>query len=171
MNLHTLLPLAVLGLGFAQGPIPQAGPIGPGLRPGPMHRGGVEAIRQYLGLTDDQIRQIQKARDAARTSTQDVAEQLRAKETEMRGQLESGGADASAVGRLALDIDALRSQMKQAADTARQNVLALLTPEQTAKLQALEEAATLRPAVDEAAGLGLLDQAPPPGPPPAGPPH
>ena len=171
MNLHTLLPLAVLGLGFAQGPIPQAGPIGPGPRPGPMPRGGVEAIRQYLGLTDDQIQQIQKARDAARISTQDVAGQLRAQEAEIRRLLESGTADAGAVGRLALDIDALRGQMKQAADTAHQNVLAFLTPDQTAKLLTLEEAARLRPAVDEAAGLGLLHQATPPGPPPAGPPR
>ena len=89
----------------------------------------------------------------------------------MRGLLESRNGRRGRGRQAGARIDALRSQMKQAADAAHQNVLALLTPEQTAKLQTLEEAAMLRPAVDEAAGLGLLDQATPPGPPPAGPPR
>jgi Spy/CpxP family protein refolding chaperone len=168
MKLHMLLPLAVVGLGFAQGPVPPPGPAGPGRRQGPPP-GGTQAVQQYLGLTDDQVQQIEKTRDAARTSTRDVADELRAREIEMRSVMESGSADAGAVGKLALEIEALRSQMTQAVATARQNVLALLTPEQHAKLQALEEAAKLRPAIDEAAGLGLLGQAPPQGPRPGGP--
>lgn len=171
MHLHTLLSLAMLGLGFAQGPMGPGRPADFGRPPGPPPQGNVAALRQYLGLSDDQLQQIQTSRDAGRDSAQGVSEQLRAKESEMGALLQSGTPDAGAVGKLALDIDSLRSQMKQLADAGRQNLLSILSPGQIAKLQSLEEAATLRPMIDQAAGLGLLSQPTPPGPPPAGPPR
>jgi Spy/CpxP family protein refolding chaperone len=169
MKLHTLLPLALLGVGFAQGPTGPARPADFGRPSGPPPQRGIEAIQQYLGLTGDQIQQIENARATGRDSERGLAEQIRAKDAELGALLESGTADAGVVGKLALELDTLRGQMKRLADTARQNVLGILSSEQTAKLQTLEEAAKLRPAIEGASGLGLLSQPPPPpGPPPAG---
>jgi Spy/CpxP family protein refolding chaperone len=138
--------------------------------PGPPMGRNLAAIRQYLGLTDDQIQQVQRTRDAAREGTRGVADQLRAKEAELRALVQSGAAEPAAVGKVALEVEALRTQMQQLAETARQNLLALLSSEQAARVRTLEEAAKLRPAIDEAAGLGLLDQGPPQqGPPRGGP--
>ena len=172
MRLHALLPLALLGIGFAQGPIGPDRPADFGRPPGPPPQRGIQALQQYLGLTDDQTQQIEKARVAGRDTERGLAERLRAKDAELRALLESGTADAGVVGKMALEVDALRSQMKQLADAAHQNVLGILSSEQAAKLQTLEEAAKLRPEIEGAAGLGLLTQAPPPPrPPPAGPPR
>jgi Spy/CpxP family protein refolding chaperone len=167
MKLYALLPLALLSLGAAQGRggPGMPGPMGP--PPGPPR---LDAIREYLGLTDDQIQQIQRVRQDAIESNRTVAEPLREKERNLRALVESGTADAAAAGGLTLEIEALRTRMRDLADTVQQNVLALLSAEQLTRLGALQEAAKLRPAVDQASGLGLLGQGPPQGPPPEGPP-
>jgi Spy/CpxP family protein refolding chaperone len=172
MKLYTLLPLAVLALGLAQSPIGPGRPAGRGRPSGPPPQRGVEALRpyldlmddqtergieelrQYLGLTDDQIQQIEKVRDAGRDSAQ--------------GLPEAGTSDTSVVGKLVLDLDALRSQMKQSLEIGQRNLLSLLSSEQATKLQTLEDAAKLRPMIEGAARLGLLSQPVPPEPWPAG---
>jgi hypothetical protein len=72
-----------------------------------------------------------------------------------------GTTDAAAVGRLMLEMAALRKQVEQTQSAVRTQVLAQLTPVQTGKLKTLEEAAKLQPAIHGAAALGLL--APPEG--------
>jgi Spy/CpxP family protein refolding chaperone len=171
MKLHALLPLAILGFGLAQGPIGPARPGDFGRPPGPPPQKGIEELRQYLGLTDDQIQQIQKARDAGRGSMQGLSEQVRAKESELRSLIESGTMSLNEVGKLTLDIDALRSQMRQSVSAGRENMLGVLSSEQTARLRALEDAARLRPMIEGAVGLGLLNPSSPPEPPPLGPPR
>jgi Spy/CpxP family protein refolding chaperone len=186
MKLYTLLPLAVLALGLAQSPIGPGRPAGRGRPSGPPPQRGVEALRpyldlmddqtergieelrQYLGLTDDQIQQIEKVRDAGRDSAQGLPEQVRTNEDELRGLLEAGTSDTSVVGKLVLDLDALRSQMKQSLEIGQRNLLSLLSSEQATKLQTLEDAAKLRPMIEGAARLGLLSQPVPPEPWPAG---
>jgi Spy/CpxP family protein refolding chaperone len=153
------LPLVVFGAVLAQGPFgprgmraPRAGPQSPAL----------DELKAYLNLTDAQIQSLQQARQQAMTGQQTVFTQVRDKHQALRDLLDKGTSDAAAVGKLMLDIRALQKQVASAMTASHTQALSFLTAEQKTKLAALEQAAKLRTAIDQAARLGLLE-APAPG--------
>src|SRR5436190_24157681 len=81
---------------------------------------GVDAIKSYLNLTDAQIQtmqQIGRQRDMAR---QTAADQIQQKDFALRDMLQRGGADATAVGRLMLEIESLRKGEGQTENSFRE---------------------------------------------------
>jgi len=148
MTWRAFLPLVVLGAAVAQVP------------PGPPP---LDELKAYLNLTDSQIQSLQQIRQQAITSQQTVFAQIQSKQQALHDLLEKGTSDALAVGKLMLDIRALQKQIEQAMTASRTQAVNSLTTEQKTKLAALEQAAKLRPAIEQATLLGLLE-APLPGP-------
>ena len=132
---------------FAQGPRPH------------MHgmaAGKATAAQTYLSLTDAQVTSLQQLRQSEMTALKPIFEQIGPLRQSLRTQEQSSGADATAVGKLVLSIQALEQQMTPIRSSFQQQALAVLTPEQKTKLAGLESAAALMPAIHQAAGLNLL---------------
>ena len=141
-----VLVAAVAGMLAAQAPVPP----------------GVDALKSYLNLQDAQIQALQQLRQQEIQATQALFAELASKQQSLREQLDRGSTDAAALGKLLLDIEALRKRLVQSHETFRTQALGVLTAEQKTKLAALEEARKLQPAIRQAEALGLL-AAPDPG--------
>lgn len=156
MRARILLPLVLLSAALAQGPM---GPRGfgqfgpPGATPAAPR---FDELKAYLNLTDSQVQSIQQAQQKAMESQRTAFEQIRTKHEAVRDMLDKGTSDAAAVGKLMLEIHALRKQAEQARATIRTQLVGFLTTEQKTKLAALEQAAKLQPAIQQAILLGLL---------------
>ena len=160
----SLTPMLLL----AQGPArmgPRGGPgAGWGLGPDAAAAPQMTALRDFLGLTDTQVAEITKILQDQRTANKPIVDQLAAETKALRELLKAGNADPAAVEKAKLNIQSLRQQLADARNVIHNNVLGRLTPEQKTKLQALEDAAKLEPAIRQAAMLGLIEPPARPGP-------
>jgi len=134
----------------------------PGPRPGP----GIDAIKAHLGLTDSQIQSIQQTGRQRDLAHQSANEQIQQKQTTLHDLLQKGTSDAATVGKLMLEMEALRKSIGQIDVTFRDQARNALTADQKTKLKALDDGAALMPAIQQAIGLHLVT---PPSPPPGGP--
>jgi Spy/CpxP family protein refolding chaperone len=116
----------------------------------------VDAVKAYLSLTDDQITSIQTIQKTVRQANQSVAASIQTKQQALQTLLDAGTADAAAVGKLVIDIRTLNKQIETSMKAAQAQSIATLTADQKAKLTKLEEAAALRPEINQASSLGLL---------------
>lgn len=148
MRFHTLSLLLSGTLLLAQGPPPRQPPL--------------NDVKAALGLSDETVSQLQQLRRDQREALRSTFQQIRDNERKLHETLEAGRADATALGNMLLTIQNLRKQVRDSAETYRTQALALLSDEQKAKLQSLEEAAKMRAAIQQAASLNLL-KAPEPG--------
>jgi Spy/CpxP family protein refolding chaperone len=152
MQFATLMMAGAMTL-VAQGPF--------GSPPGGQQR--TSAVKDYLGLSDDQMTQLANLRTAERQANQTLFEQLRARQTSLRGLLDSGSTDAAAIGKLQIEIETLRKQLDQNRSRFDEQAKAVLTATQQAKLKTLEDATALQPAIAGAGALGLLERRAPAG--------
>ena len=143
-TLHMLLPLAAMTIAFAQ-------PNGPGPR-----APNFDNLKTYLGLSDTTIQNIQQAIQKAQSTIQPLAQQVAEKHKAVADLLATGTADAAAVGKLILDAEAIRKQIRTQHDALQSTTQSFLTADQKTKLKALEDAAKLAPAIHEAVGLHLI---------------
>lgn len=141
MRIHRLLILFAGAVLMAQTP-PEPGP-----------RAG--AVKEALGLTDDQVTELVELRKQERETLRTVSQQVREKSLALR-QAVNAGADAATVGALTLEIHTLRQQIHGVNEQFHNNAVGLLNADQLAKLKQLEEAAKLRPAIGAATALNLL---------------
>jgi Spy/CpxP family protein refolding chaperone len=115
------------------------------------------ALKAYLGLTDSQVTALQAIRTQQRTALADARQQLQQKQQALNSLLSGGSTDAGAVGKLVLDIQALRKQLDtNSASLRAQAANVLTTADQKTKLKALEDASKLQPVIREAEYLFLL---------------
>ncbi|MCS6816974.1 MAG: Spy/CpxP family protein refolding chaperone [Blastocatellia bacterium] len=91
-------------------------------------------LREYLGLTPEQVTQIQERLKAYRNEIFPLQQQLRAKSHELRLALDAPQPNATAIGQLVLERRALRQQLREKQQKLRADLEALLTPEQKQKL-------------------------------------
>ena len=152
--------IAVLIIAAAASLAAQPMPGGPG--PGP----GIDAIKTHLSLTDSQIQSIQQIGRQRDLAHQSANEQIRQKQTTLHDLLEKGNSEAATVGKLMLEIEALRKSVGQIDTTFRDQARNTLTADQKTRLKALDDGAALMPAVQQAIGLHLVT---PPNPPQGGP--
>ncbi|MEO7142581.1 MAG: Spy/CpxP family protein refolding chaperone [Bryobacteraceae bacterium] len=117
-------------------------------------------VQSYLALTDAQVQSLHQLRLDERQAVSPLMQQMMQKQQNLNTQ-EAAGASAAAVGQLVLDLQAIRTSISTTASNYRTQAVNLLTADQRTKLQALEAAAALRPAIAEASGLGLLTQSQP----------
>jgi Spy/CpxP family protein refolding chaperone len=113
-------------------------------------------VQSYLNLTDAQISSLQQLRQSEMAALKPIFQQIGPLRENLRAQSQSSSADATAVGKLVLNIQSLEQQAAPIRSSYQQQALAVLTADQKTKLAALESAAALMPAIHEAAGLNLL---------------
>ncbi|MBI3207744.1 MAG: periplasmic heavy metal sensor [Candidatus Solibacter usitatus] len=155
----TILTLFVFTLSLAaQGPGPG---MGPGLNPPP-----VDEVKAFLSLTDPQIAQMRQLRQSERAANQARVQDIVQKRQQLEDLLAKGSSDASAVGRLMIDIQNLRKLADATHANFQAQAVGLLSAAQKTKLNALVEASKLAPAIAQAEGLNLLDGPEEDGPPP-----
>ena len=121
-------------------------------------------VQQFLGLSDQQVealRAIQVERDKA---MQAIYKQISDKQAELSQLLQSGSADYSRIGQLMVDISNGQKQVPGPVEPYRTQALAILNPQQKAKLPTLAEALNLNTPAYQAVELDLLDR-PAPSPP------
>jgi Spy/CpxP family protein refolding chaperone len=118
------------------------------------------ALREYLGLSETQLRRMEMARERASREAGEKEKSLRPQIEEKRLALdelmEGSNPDATVVGRAMLEIRGLERQIRQAHERARTAELSLLTPEQRTKFKAIQDAANLPEATRQAQSLGLV---------------
>lgn len=150
MNIKAILLAAVLSA-----PVLLAQP-GPGPR-GP-RMANLDAVTQYLGLTDQQVTDLKAARQNFFTNElRPIMEQIHEKRQALREEMQKEPPNAAIVGQLQVDIAALGNQVKAKHDTQVEQLRAMLTDAQKAKLDELQKAAELLPTIQQARGLSLLE--------------
>ncbi len=149
MNLKLItITLAATAL-FAQ---PPGGPRMHGMS----GRAKTTAVESYLSLTDAQVASLQQLRQAESEALKPIFQQIGPLRQSLRSQSQGSSADATAVGKLVLSIQALEQQAAPIRASYQQQALAVLTATQKTQLAALQSAAALMPAIHEAAELHLL---------------
>lgn len=88
---------------------------------------------KVLGLTDEQAAQIQEIQSRATAEIQAISVDLLAKQAELRSLLWQKDPDQSVLTAKFEEITALNQQIADVAAKAREDFLAVLTPEQQAK--------------------------------------
>ncbi len=116
----------------------------------------LDPIKTYLNLQDSQIQALRQLRQQQMQAMQATLSELAARQQSLRDQLDRGSTDAAALGKLLLETEALRKQIRQMHEGFRTQAVNVLSADQKAKLAALEEALKLAPAAQGAAALGLL---------------
>jgi hypothetical protein len=121
-------------------------------------------VKRFLGLSDAQVEELREILAEKDRQAQELNAQIQTKQREISQMLESGAPDALRIGTLHIEIHELRKQTSGPDNSYRQRALAVLTPEQRAKLPALDQILKLSPAANQAVLLLLLEPLPP-GPP------
>jgi len=130
------------------------GPGGPRMHGMAAH--STTAVQNYLNLTSAQISTLQQLRQSEMAALKPIFEQIRPLRESLRTQEEGSSADAATVGQLVLNIKTLQQQAAPIRASFQQQALAVLTAAQKTQLAALQNAASLIPAIHEAMGLNLL---------------
>jgi len=127
----------------------------------------LDAVQQYLALSDSQASQLKQMMRSRAEANRTRFQEMNAKRRQVDEMLRQGTSDAASLGRLMLELESHRKQVRTADEGFFTEAASVLNETQRAKLRALEDAAQLLPAVHEAKALGLLkgpDGAPPKGP-------
>jgi hypothetical protein len=157
MTMRKISLLVSLALG-AWGQVPGGPPVPPALA-GYFPAAGYEDLKQALGLTDAQVRQLQEMQKEKQVQSQALYQQMAAKQKQLNDMLNADSTDALALGNLEIEVAKLRKQAGTQPPIKGQ-ALAVLNDAQRAKLADLQNALKLQRAAGEAMGLGLIDSPP-----------
>jgi Spy/CpxP family protein refolding chaperone len=105
----------------------ERGPGGPGMR-----------LLEELGLSDEQKGQVQALHARQRETLRPLLESAHQAREAFHTALEADNADATTVGQAALAMKAADARLRAAHDAAREEMKALLTPDQRERLEKLE---------------------------------
>ncbi|HEV2718686.1 MAG TPA: Spy/CpxP family protein refolding chaperone [Thermoanaerobaculia bacterium] len=115
----------------------------------------VTAVVAVLELNNDQVQSLLtmvQARDAA---LRPLAEELQRHQQMLEQLLQSPDADAATVGRVVLETRAFTAKIGEVRAQANAQFEQVLTPEQSAKLQHIREAAAIQNVVNAFRAVGL----------------
>ena len=137
------------------------------ITPTPIAQPVYTQLKAFLNMTDAQVQslvQIQSNRTAAQ---QTIYKQINDKQSQLNLLLNQGTSDALTVGQLEIDINNLRKQLPLPNSSYRALALAVLMPDQTAKLPDLARTLQLQQPAWQAITLDLIDPLTPSAPSPA----
>jgi Spy/CpxP family protein refolding chaperone len=132
-------------------------------QPGPMQRGprgaaNLDALTQYLELSEQQVEDLKAARkDFFANEVRPIMEQIREKRQALREEMQRESPNSAIVGQLQVETAELASQIKEKQAGQADQLRSLLTDGQRTKLEQLEQAASLLPAIQQARGLSLIE--------------
>jgi len=92
-------------------------------------------MRYRLGLTDQQVSEIQGLLRKHRDAVFPLTQELRAKKHALAKALEAPQPDPTAIGKLTVEQRSLRKQIAELSEKLRTDINAVLTPEQKQKLE------------------------------------
>lgn len=121
------------------------------------------AVAQFLELTPEQAGQFRQMLDTLQKALQGFEQQVQDKQKNLQALLQADSPDDAAVGKAVLEIRAVEKQAGQALDAYHAQFGALLTPEQVGRVQAVQQAAALLPAVPVFVAVRLVEPPPTPG--------
>jgi Spy/CpxP family protein refolding chaperone len=134
-----LLGVAAAQAQPSQGSGPKGpGPQGPGLEQGREH-GSHAALSHRLGLSEEQQETFRALMDEQRPQLEALHEKLSANREALHALLESGSADAAAVGELVLEGRKLQGESRAVRESGQKAIRGILTPEQQKKFDAMQE--------------------------------
>ena len=139
---HTLIILLAAGSLLAQNPHHGAPPT--------------DAVKAYLNLTDAQIQALNDIRNQASQAEGSAMQKMRMAQSSIDNLMRAGKPDAMTVGNLMIEIQNQNDSISKTRATFNAQAVNALTPDQKARLQALQAAAQLSPAIHQATGLFLL---------------
>jgi Spy/CpxP family protein refolding chaperone len=116
------------------GPPPHGRESGPGDPGGP---GFGPRLAEELGLSDDQKPQLEALRGKQREALHPLMESARQAHEAFQAALDADNADAATIGQAALAMKAAEKKLRAAHAAAFEEMKAILTPEQVAKLEEL----------------------------------
>src|SRR5262245_51379237 len=102
-------------------------------------RGMRGAIFRELNLTDEQKAQMKQIRQSYRERTQPLRQELRAKSQGMRQANQGGAFNEALVTQTLTETAPLRAKLMGESFKLRQEMMAVLTPEQKAKIEQMRE--------------------------------
>ena len=114
-------------------------------------------LKAYLNLTDTQLQNLLSIQASRNNAQQAVYKQIADKQIQLNTLLSQGTTDAVTVGQLEIDINNLRKQLPLPNSSYRTQALAVLAPDQVAKLPALVNALQLQITASQANTLDLID--------------
>jgi Spy/CpxP family protein refolding chaperone len=148
MYRQTLIAVLLLaGAAAAQEPSRPGGPFVPAFN----------ELRQYLGLTDAQVRSLEQVQSNRREAEAAVYRQLADKQRALQALLQAGSNDALQIGQLMIEINTLQRRPPLSVEPYRTAALAVLTEAQKSKLPALVEALRLNSTAYQAVSFNLID--------------
>jgi plasmid stabilization system protein ParE len=118
----------------------------------------VDAVKQYLSLSDTQVQALVNNREMGHKEAQPIADQIKTKARTLADHRRNGTGDAQTLGQLMVEIREQRKTLQPLLARVHDQALAILTPDQRAKLTALLDSQGRRPELRQAARLGLLDR-------------
>ena len=128
--------------GLAQAQDPPAPPrgheFGPGRPGGPGGPGIGPRFAEELGLSDEQKAQLEALRTKQRETLRPLMESARQAHDAFQTALDADNADAAAIGQAALAMKAADNKLRAAHKAAFEEMKAILTPEQAAKLDQVQ---------------------------------
>jgi Spy/CpxP family protein refolding chaperone len=127
---------------------------------GPVVDRAKQEITRFLGLGEAQVTKWDELLATREDAVGALKEQVKGLEEQLRALLGQPAPDAATVGALVIQLKGLRDQIEAANHTYLEGFEAVLTQEQTTKLNAMRHAARLEPLVPAFRLFGLV---PPPG--------
>ncbi len=123
---------------------------------GQFQKGGFDALKDYLKLTPQQVSDLQGIQASMRESVGSLARDLAPKVRALRDAMRQDPVDSATVSRLRKEIEDARGNIRAKRDEFGARARAVLTSEQAASLQALEQALAVEREARQAVRLGLI---------------
>ena len=114
------------------------------------------ALKQLLGLTDDQVSRMVQAQTENALFEDGKQRRIFQVNAEIDQETAKASLDAMALGVRYLELEVICREVRDAAAAIPKENLALLTDGQKAKLKVLEDAVNLAPTISQAQSLQLL---------------
>lgn len=114
------------------------------------------SLREYLNLSDRQVKQLEVLQAQRRDQARASIENLEQKQKALRTRLASNAMAPLSVGAAVLQLELAKTRAEVTTSGLTQEALAYLTPEQRAKLRDLEQFRRLQPVIREAAAKFLI---------------
>ena len=122
-----------------------------------MAQAQVGDLKAYLGLSDTQESSLKQIRADARRDLEPLRKSIQEKVKAIRQQSNAGDTSATALGQLMIDVQNARKQLEPIRMRAHDQAMAVLTPDQQAKVAQLVTGAKRGRELRQAARLGLLN--------------
>ncbi len=114
-------------------------------------------VAQFLGFSESQATQLRGMLEELQGAIAGVEQQMRDRQQRLEQLLSAEPPDAGAIGAAMIEVRSLQRRAQSALESYHQRFLALLSPEQKEKVQAVIQASRLLPAVRAFAEIRLID--------------